>query len=372
MGGPWLTKETSMQLTNFLDAMTRLGSSDLHLQAGSPAMVRLGGVLKPLEGGPISDDELRETFRQVAFDDAQVRLDEQRSVDFSFEMPGTARFRANAFYERGRLSLALRMIPLEVPAFDDLNLPHAIQEIAQSPRGLILVTGTTGSGKSTTLAAMIDYINTHRADRIITVEDPIEFVHTSKKSLIAQRELGGDTPTFLAALRVALRQDPDVILVGELRDAETMRTALQAADTGHAVYSTIHTTNASQTVQRMVALFPPAERELLMMQLAGNLEAVISQRLARTRDGKDRIPVVEIMRSTPVIRKILREGEPSSLPKAIANQEQGMQLFDQHLAKLWQAEVISGTEALRLASNPEAVSMIMKGLSTRDLATGLV
>ena len=219
---------------------------------------------------------------------------------------------------------------------------------------------------------MIDYINTHRHDRIITIEDPIEFVHTSKKSLIAQRELGVDTPTFLASLRVALRQDPDSILVGELRDAETMRTALQAADTGHAVYSTIHTTNAAQTVQRMIALFPPDERDLLLMQLAGNLEAVISQRLAKTANGKDRIPIVEIMRSTPVIRKILREGDTNSLPQAIANGEQGMQLFDQHLGRLWEAEIISGTEALRLASNPEAVSMVMRGLSTRDLATSLV
>jgi twitching motility protein PilT len=268
--------------------------------------------------------------------------------------------------------MALRLVPITVMPFEELNLPHAVEEIAQAPRGLILVTGTTGSGKSTTLAAMINYVNTHRRDRIITIEDPIEFVHVSEKSLIAQRELGPDTPTFLAALRVALRQDPDVILVGELRDAETMRTALQAADTGHAVYSTIHTTNAAQTVQRIIALFPPDERDLLLMQLAGNLEAIISQRLARTTNNKDRIPVVEILRNTPVVRKLILEGDAKSLPRAMANGDNGMQLFDQHLAKLWRAEIISGTEALRLASNPEAVSMIMKGLSTRDLASSLV
>jgi twitching motility protein PilT len=360
-----------MELTELLEAMIEKGAGDLHLQAGSEAMLRIGGRLEPV-GEPLSDDRIRDLMRQMAFEDAQVRLETDRSADFSFEMPNTARFRVNAFYERNKLSMALRRIPIEVPPFEELNLPHAIEEIAQSPRGLVLVTGTTGSGKSTTLAAMMDYINSHRADRIITVEDPIEFVHTSKKSLIAQRELGTDTPTFLAALRVALRQDPDVILVGELRDAETMRTALQAADTGHVVYSTIHTTNASQTVQRMIALFPPEERDLLLIQLAGNLEAVVSQRLARTHDGKDRIPVVEIMRNTPVIRKILREGETKSLPAAIANQDQGMQLFDQHLAKLWKAEIISGTEALRLATNPEALNMIMRGLSTRDLAASLV
>ncbi|UCD73870.1 MAG: PilT/PilU family type 4a pilus ATPase [Phycisphaerales bacterium] len=362
-----------MELTRLLEAMLDLGAGDLHLQAGNRPMVRLGGLLEPLEGSAeLSDDEIREIVRQMAPGEVQVELDEERSSDFSFEMPGRARFRVNAFFERGHLSMALRNVPIEIPPFDELNLPHAIEEIAQTQRGLVLVTGTTGSGKSTTLAAMMDYVNTHRENRIITIEDPIEFVHRSKKCLVAQRELGRDTKSFAAALRVALRQDPDVILVGELRDAETMRTALQAADTGHAVYSTIHTTNASQTVQRMIALFPPEERELLVEQLAANLEAVISQRLARTYNGKDRIPVVEILRATPMVRKVLEKGEPTALPKAMASGEQGMQLFDQHLAKLWKAEIIHGTEALRLATNPEAISMIMHGLSTRDLETSLV
>jgi twitching motility protein PilT len=361
-----------MQLVPLLEAMINLGASDLHLQAGHSPMFRVGGRLREADVAALSDDQIRDLMKQMAYEDAQIVLEEQRSADFSFEMPNAARFRVNAFYERGRLSMALRLIPLEIPAFEELNLPSAIQEIAQSPRGMILVTGTTGSGKSTTLAAMIDWINTQRAYRIITIEDPIEFSHTSKSSLIAQRELGTDTPTFLAALRVALRQDPDVILVGELRDADTMRVGLQAADTGHVVYSTMHTTNASQTIQRMIALFPPDERELLIMQLAMNLEAVISQRLARAQGGKGRIPVVEIMRNTPVVRKLLMDGEPRALPKAIANQDSGMQLFDQHLSKLWKAELISGTEALRLATNPEALNMIMRGLSTRDLAASLV
>ena len=361
-----------MQLAQLLETMIDSGAGDLHLQAGSAPMLRLGGRLQAMNGAVMTDDQIRELMRQMACEDAQVQLDQDRSTDFSFEMPGRARFRVNAFYERGRLSMALRLIPIDILPFDELNLPSVIEEIAQSPRGLVLVTGTTGCGKSTTLAAIIDYINTHRGDRIITIEDPIEFVHASKKSLVAQRELGSDTPTFLAALRVALRQDPDVLLVGELRDAETMRTALQAADTGHVVFSTIHTTNASQTVQRMIALFPPDERELLIIQLAANLEAVISQRLAKTHDGKNRIPVVEVLRNTPVVRKILLEGNPRALPKAMANGDNGMQLFDQHLARLWKAEIISGTEALRLASNPEALAMIMRGLSTRDLAASLV
>ena len=361
-----------MQLAQLLETMIDSGAGDLHLQAGSAPMLRLGGELQAMNGAVMTDDQIRELMRQMAYEDAQVHLEQDRSTDFSFEMPGRARFRVNAFYERGRLSMALRLIPIDILPFEELNLPSVIEEIAQSPRGLVLVTGTTGCGKSTTLAAIIDYINTNRGDRIITIEDPIEFVHASKKSLVAQRELGTDTPTFLAALRVALRQDPDVLLVGELRDAETMRTALQAADTGHVVFSTIHTTNASQTVQRMIALVRREQRELLIIQLAANLEAVISQRLAKTHDGKNRIPVVEVLRNTPVVRKVLLEGNPRALPKAMANGDNGMQLFDQHLARLWKAEIISGTEALRLASNPEALAMIMRGLSTRDLAASLV
>jgi twitching motility protein PilT len=361
-----------MELVRLLEAVIGLGGSDLHLQAGSPPMVRLGGDLKALDAPALADAQIREIMQQISPGDAQIRLEKDRSADFAFELTGAARFRINAFYERQRLALAFRRIPLTIPAFGDLNLPNVIEEIAMAPRGLVLVTGTTGSGKSTTLAAMIDFVNSKRHDRIITIEDPIEFVHTNKKSLVAQRELGQDTPTFYDSLRVALRQDPDLILVGELRDAVTMRTALQAADTGHIVYSTMHTTNAPQTVQRMIALFPPDERDLLRMQLAANLEAVISQRLAKTRNGKDRLPVVEVMRNTPVVRKIIAEQETTLLSKAIANQDSGMQLFDQHLAKLYKAELISGTEALRLATNPEALAMMMRGLSTKDLQTSMV
>ena len=361
-----------MELVGLLETLFKLGGSDLHLQAGAPPMVRVGGDLKALEHPAMADAQIREIMRQMSPGDAQVRLERDRTADFAFELTGVARFRINAFYERQHLALAFRRIPLAIPAFDDLNLPNVIEEIAMSNRGLVLVTGTTGSGKSTTLAAMIDFVNSKRHDRIITIEDPIEFVHTNKKSLIAQRELGQDTPNFYDSLRVALRQDPDLILVGELRDAVTMRTALQAADTGHLVYSTMHTTNASQTVQRMIALFPPDERDLLRMQLAVNLEAVISQRLAKTRNGKDRLPVVEVMRNTPVVRKIIAEQETSLLSKAIANQDSGMQLFDQHLAWLHKAELISGTEALRLATNPEALAMMMRGVSTQDLQAGVV
>jgi twitching motility protein PilT len=233
------------------------------------------------------------------------------------------------------------------------------------------VTGTTGSGKSTTLAAVIDHLNRTRRLRILTIEDPIEFLHTSKNSLIAQREVGADTLSFAESLRRALRQDPDFILVGELRDAETMRVALQAADTGHLVFSTLHTTNAALTIQRLVAMFPPAERENLLLQLSTNLEAVICQRLAKRRDG-GRIPVVEIMRSSPIVRKAILEGKAMSLPQAIANRDMGMQLFDQHLADLYNADEISTTEALRLSSNPEAMTAAMRGISRGETSSGLV
>lgn len=362
-----------MDLVTLLQKTHELGASDLHLQAGYPPQVRLAGQLVSVEGAPVLEDQtIREWFQQVAYEDAQVKLSEDRSVDFSFEIPNVVRFRVNAFFQSNQLALALRLVPMGILKFEDLNLPSTVEEIALSKRGLILVTGTTGSGKSTTLASIIDYINENRADRIITVEDPVEFVHKSKKSLVAQRELGPDTPSFLAALRVALRQDPDVILIGELRDPETMRTALQAADTGHVVYATMHTTNAMQTVQRMISLFPPDERELMIQQIASNLTAVMSQRLARCVNGKDRVPVIEILRNTPVVRKLLQENKVGALTKAMASQEQGMQLFDQHLAKLWQVELISGKEALRLSTNPEAISMAMRGLSTRDLGQSLV
>jgi twitching motility protein PilT len=248
-----------------------------------------------------------------------------------------------------------------------------LQDIAEEHRGLVLVTGTTGSGKSTTLAAMIDHLNRTRRLRVVTVEDPIEFVHVSQKSLVAQCEIGRDTPSFAESLRRALRQDPDVILVGELRDAETMRIALQAADTGHLVFSTVHTTNASFTMQRLVAMFPPEERELLQTELATNLAAVVSQRLAvHKQKDKGRIAVLEVMRNSAVVSKAILEGRIASLPQAIANRENGMQLFDQHLAELYKSGQISGTEALRLATNAEAVAMLMHGMSTLDTSSGLV
>jgi twitching motility protein PilT len=360
-----------MDVSRLLRAILQFKASDLHVQVGTPPCLRINGDITPLDLPPLTDQDLHSLLEQLADESQRSDLERDRSTDFCHVAPDVARFRVNAFYEMDRPCLALRQIPLQVPRLEDLNLPEAIADIADAQRGLVLVTGTTGSGKSTTLASVIDHLNHTRRLRILTIEDPVEFVHQSRKCLIAQREVGSDTRSFADSLRRALRQDPDFILVGELRDAETMRVALQAADTGHLVFSTMHTTNAALTVQRLVAMFPPAERELLQMQLASNLEAVICQRLAKKRGG-GRVPVVEIMRATPVIRKAILEGRAQSLPQAIANRDTGMQLFDQHLADLYQDDVISGTEALRLATSQEAMAAAMRGITRGETRGGLV
>ena len=361
-----------MDLNRLLTTVKQHGASDLHLQTGSAAMLRVHGQLAPLQTDPIEPQEMEELFKQIADEQARAALERDLNCDFAYMLEGVARFRVNAFRQLGQLAIAFRLIPVEVPTAEQLNLPSVVNDIAQAERGLVLVTGTTGSGKSSTLAAMIDFINRSSRKRIITIEDPIEFVHSSQKALVAQREVGPDATGFLPSLRAALRQDPDAILIGELRDLETMRTAIQAADTGHVVYSTVHTTTAAQTVQRLIALFPPNERDLLLMQLASNLEAVISQRLARKADESGRVPVVEVLRATPVVRKLIREGKPLSLPEAMVGGENGMMLFDQHLSQLYKDGVIKGREALRLATNPEAVGLAMRGISSGDMQAGLV
>ena len=360
-----------MDIDQLLRAMAEFKASDLHIQSDNPPVLRIDGTLSPLKTPPLSADDVRQLVEQAVGDANMQRLQKDRSVDCALDRPEIARFRVNAFRQRESLAMVLRQIPLEAPKLADLNLPAAIGQILAAERGLVLVTGTTGSGKSTTLAAMINELNRSKRLRIITIEDPIEFVHSSDKCLIAQRELGPDAVSFADALRGALRQDPDVILVGELRDLETMRTAMKAADTGHLVFSTMHTTNAAQTVERMIASFPQAERELILMQLALNLEAVIGQRLAKGAEG-GRIPVVEIMRDTVIVRKLIGDGEISSLSQAIANGDRGMQLFDQHLAQLYNDQKITGTEALRLSTNPDAVAAAMRGVQPASMQTGLV
>jgi len=366
MGQNPTSAQSGEAVEELLSAVLEHGASDLHLQAGSPPVLRINGTPRWLEMEPLAEERLQEMLLELLRRAGREEPPATGSMDFSLEYSAQARFRVSLFYQRGSLAAVLRAVPLRIPTFEELNLPPVIAEIASAERGLILVTGTTGSGKSTTLAAIIDHINRTRPVKIVTIEDPIEYVHTNKKALVAQIEVGRDTPGFSEAMRRVLRQDPDVILVGELRDLETMRVAIQAADTGHLVLSTVHTTNATQTIERIIALFPQAEHPLLLTQLAVNLEAVISQRLARTTDGSARIPALEIMRATPVVQKLILEGRISSLPQALTSRDLQMCTFDQYLADLYHARRITGTEALRLATNPEALSLMLRGITSTE------
>ena len=348
------------------------GASDVHIQAGSKVTYRIHRRLRTLDAPPIDGDELEGFLRGLLSEERWATLQKRQALDFAWQPDERNRFRVNIYRQRAAYSASFRTLPMTVPPFEELHLPPVVLDMADEERGIALVTGTTGSGKSTTLASLIDYINAKRARKIITIENPIEFLHLDKKSFVSQREVGEDVSSFNDALRSALRQDPDVIFIGELRDYETMVTAIRAADTGHLVFSTVHTSNATQTLQRLIAVFPPSERELLTIQLASTLQGVISMRLAQRLDGKGLVPVVEIMRNTPIVKKLIIEGRYTELPAVVASRELGMQLFDQHLVELAQGEIIQKREALRLASNPEKVGMVLSGVSTKDLDGGIL
>jgi twitching motility protein PilT len=328
-------------------------------------MFRIAGEPRFAEGRPLTSDETLAGIASIAPQLARANLKEAivQGLDFSYAIEGVARFRCSAYSHLGTAAIVIRVINTKIPTIEQLNLPEVTRDIALSERGLTLLTGTTGSGKSTTLAAMIDLINSNLRNKIITIEDPVEYVHTNKKSVIAQLEVGSDTTSFDQALRQALRQDPDVILVGELRDVETLRIALRAADTGHQVFSTVHSATAPQTIERIIAMFPPAEHKLLLSQLAGSIEAIISQRLVPTKDGKRR-PALEILRGGGVTQKLVLENRLAELNDYIATNDLGMQTFDQHLLKMYNDKVISGTEALRQATNPGQLAMGLRGIGT--------
>lgn len=315
----------------------------------------------------LTDEQMLEFLTTIIPESMKGDIDAAivQGLDFSYTIPDLCRFRCSAYRHLGKFGITMRIIRSEIPSIENLHLPKVVGEIALARRGLTLMTGTTGSGKTTTLAAMIDLINKTYQTKIITVEDPIEFVHTNQKALISQLEVGLDTPSFSHALRQALRQDPDVILVGELRDVDSLRMALQAADTGHQVFSTVHSATASQTIERIIAMFPPAEHKLLLSQLAGTLEAIISQRLLTTLEHGRR-PAVEILRGNPVSEKLILENRLTELSDYIETGETGMQSFDQHILKMYQDNLISGTEAMRWASRPEALAMAMRGIKTMD------
>ena len=362
-----------MDLNEILSIGLKSGASDIHLKVGLPPIYRIDGTLRPLPKAPRISPEQTEQITEGIMNDLQrERFEKSCEVDLAYGVPGLGRFRVNAFTQRGSVSLVFRAIPFDIKGLEGLLLPPVMKKMAMGNRGLILVTGATGSGKSTTLAAIVDYINANRKAHIVTIEDPIEFLHRDKKSIINQREVGSDTEGFQQALKSALRQDPDVILVGEMRDHETIETALTAAETGHLVLSTLHTIDATETVNRIISVFPPHQQRQMRIQLAAVLRGVISMRLVPKLDGKGRVPAVEVMVASARVRQMIDDKElTKQLPDAIQQgyESYGMQTFDQSLMSLLKQKLISFEEALRQCSNPDDFKLKVSGVSsTSDLS----
>jgi twitching motility protein PilT len=352
----------SFDLHLALQYLCDMEGSDLHVKAGSPPMARVDGELAPLPlPDPLTPSDTEQALRQMLSDPARVQeVEEEGEVDFAFALPGLARFRVNAFRQRGSISIVCRRIPYGVTTIGELGLPDAVREMAEEPRGIVLVTGTTGSGKSTTLAAMVDHVNTMAARHIVTIEDPIEFLHRDKRSVINQREVGSDTGSFGRALRRVLRQDPDIILIGEMRDEETVRTALSAAETGHLVLSTLHTADAPETINRVIDFFPPHQHRQVRAMLSATLRGVISQRLVPAING-GRVAALEILRTTGRVRDaIMDPDQTSQLPGIISEGVfYGMQTFDQALFEHVRAERVTRDHALAAASSPQDFKLLL-------------
>jgi twitching motility protein PilT len=337
-----------------------LGASDLHLTAGAPPMVRIRGRLRPLDLPAMTPQLCREVVYSFLNNDQRKRLEEDWQIDLSYSVPGKARFRVNAFFQRASIGAVMRTIPQEIPAFETLGLPPVLLDFIKKPRGFVLVTGPTGSGKSTTLASMIDKINEARFEHIMTIEDPIEFLHRHKNCIVNQRELGTDAQSFGKALKSALRQDPDVILVGEMRDLETMQTALTAAETGHLVFATLHTQDTAQTVDRIVDSFPPEQQHQVRSQLSIALQGIVTQQLLPTADGQGRICCAEILVPTPAVRNLIREGKTHQIYSALqTGGAHGMQTMDAALADLVRRQKITRELAESRSSAPEELRRLM-------------
>lgn len=360
------------KLRRALEEMVRRGASDLHLKVGRPPVLRIMGALTELDQPLLKPEEARRCAEQILTPQLREQFAAQREIDFAIGVQGLGRFRVNLFQQRGTLSFAFRAIPFEIPSLSDLQLPSILSELAASARGLILVTGVTGSGKSTTLAAILREINETRAVNVITIEDPIEFLHRDQKSLISQREVGTDTDSFHEALRHVLRQDPDVIMIGEIRDQVSMDTAMKAANTGHLVFSTLHTTDAPRTISRIISFFPPHEHQEVRALLADALRAVVSMRLIPRADGRSRVPAMEIMINTAAISERIRTGEDlHTLPDLIADGrvQYGMQTFDQSLMELYNSGLISFETALHHSTNPADFRLRASGVeASSDLS----
>ena len=361
-----------MDINELLKKAHSLSASDLHIKVGSPPILRIYGELTPVtsEKRLSQEDAMKIAFSVMTPGQSEI-FKKKNDIDLAYSVPGLGRFRCNIFIQRGTIGIVFRVIPMRIPTIEELFLPEIIKKISMERRGLILVTGTTGSGKSTTLAAMIDLINTMRTEHIMTIEDPIEYLHRDKKSIVNQREIGSDTESFSKALRQALRQDPDVILVGEMRDFETIQTALVAAETGHLVLSTLHTIDAPETINRIISVFPPYQHKQVRMQLSSVLKGIISMRLMPRADGKGRVPAVEVLVATATIKDcILDQDKTRLIPDVVAQGaiHYGMQTFDQSLFSLFKSGLITYEEALRGATNPDDFALKVKGIqSTSDL-----
>ncbi len=352
----------NLRIEILLEEIVRKNASDLHLQVGLPPMMRLDGVLAPFPGyNPLNAEEVERLVFAILDDDQQKILIKDKEFDFSFAFGDLGRFRVNAFHERGNLAASLRLIPNQIKTITELGMPPVIQSFADFPRGLVLVTGPTGSGKSTTLAALIDKINSEKAQHIITIEDPIEFTHKSKRSAIVQREVHYDTYSFSAALRSSLRQDPDVVLIGEMRDLETISAAITIAETGHLVFATLHTNSAAQSIDRMIDVFPPHQQPQVRSQLANILQGICAQRLVPAIGG-GRVVAAEVMVANPAIRNIIREGKTHQLDTVIqTGSDQGMQTMDRTLVKLVQSGVVTYDDAREFAVDLVEFERLMRG-----------
>ncbi len=349
-----------LDFADVLIQVMEMGASDLHMTSGSPPMVRRRGALVALDYPPLTPQHVREVVYSILTNDQRQRLETDWQIDFAYSIPGRARFRVNAYFQRASLGAAFRLIPQEMPALDSLGMPPILREFTKKPRGFVLVTGPTGSGKSTTLAAMLDVINAERREHIMTIEDPIEFLHRHKNCIVNQREIGADAQTFALALKAALRQDPDVILVGEMRDLETISTALTAAETGHLVFATLHTQDTAQTVDRIVDVFPPEQQHQVRVQLSVALQGIVTQQLLPTADGKGRVVAAEILVPTPAVRNLVREGKTHQLYSTLqTGGTHGMQTMDASLADLVRRQKISRDLAESRSSSPEELRRLM-------------
>ena len=354
-----------MNLQALLHTVVGQCGSDIHFKAGSPPVIRYDGRLTRLDYSPLMHDDMEEILLQILTTDEQELFQHHSELDLSYAIEGLSRFRVNVSREMGNTRIVFRLVPFDIPSVRELKLPMVLEEICKNPHGLVLVTGPTGSGKSTTLAAMVSEINQNYPKHIVTIEDPIEFVHNDSMGMITQRQVGSDTESFGTALRTVVRQDPDVILVGEIRDAETIGAALQAAETGHLVFSTLHTGDAIETLQRITDFFPPDQHLQVRTQFANSLRAVVSQRLVPRREGSGRLAAVEVLIGSPLVKERMREfvdsGEITKLMRE-GKETYGMQTFDDHLYELWEAEEISEQTALEYATSERDLSLRFRGL----------